>query len=169
MDCNNFPNLTPHFKQAVRPQDNQVTLVDLYVFKEDDEFIYDRWNFKGNPKNPVHTLKIPKNFIFPLVPAEIAGVKLLMPRKPDEICELLYGKDWRVPKKKGAEYEVFIHNNLPFIAQTKIERTLCERINLLEDEIYYLNLGSLGWGRAAWRFAVRTFRRKGIPPFSPPQ
>jgi len=50
VDCNNFPNLTPHFKQAVRPQDNQVTLVDLCVFKEDDEIIYDRWNFKGNPK-----------------------------------------------------------------------------------------------------------------------
>jgi hypothetical protein len=162
LDCKRDPNLTPHFKQAVWRRDNQVSLVDFYVFTEDSEFIYDRWNFKGNTK-PAHTLKIPKKFIFPLVPAEIAGVKILMPQNPDEICEFLYGKDWRVPKQKGVEYEVFIHNNTPFIAQTKTERFLCEKIKSLEDEIYSLTRGPSGWGRAALLSAMRIFRRKGVP------
>jgi hypothetical protein len=112
-DCNK----SDYFLQIESSVNNRNSLIDFYFYENNpgDDFIVDRWNFLGKHKNSEFTLHIPKKFIFPIVHEEYFGQKIKLPSDKELLCEWLYGKSWRTPRKKHVSYVIRIIKNRPIL------------------------------------------------------
>ena len=109
-------NKTPLIIQANRILEGVETYVDFYLYDDSDpKFIMERWNFKGNWKDETTLLKTPKELIFPIHTATMQGIEILVPSRPTELCQFLYGDSWQIPMKKETEYMSRIKNNRPIV------------------------------------------------------
>lgn len=109
-------NKTPLIIQASRILEGVETYVDFYLYDDSDpEFITERWNFKGNWKDATTLLKTPKKLIFPIQTATMQGIEILVPSRPTELCQFLYGDSWQIPMKKETEYVSRIKDNRPIV------------------------------------------------------
>lgn len=109
-------NKTPLIIQAHRILEGVETYVDFYLYDDSDpNFIMERWNFKGNWKDDTTSLKTPKELIFPIQTATMQGIEILVPSRPTELCQFLYGDSWQIPKKKETEYVSRIKDNRPIV------------------------------------------------------
>lgn len=60
------------------------------------------------------------------------GEMIALPSNPEGCCEFLYGRSWRTPKLKSAEYVALIHHNKPIVFERDdyIFKLLKERVEL---------------------------------------
>ena len=110
-------NQSAYFLQVDSSINNRSSLIDFYFYENntEDDFIVDRWNFLAKFKNPECALHIPKKFIFPIVHEEYFGQKIKLPSDKELLCEWLYGKSWRTPRKKHVSYVIRIIKNRPIL------------------------------------------------------
>ena len=87
--------------------------IDFYLYQSNPETdcIIERWNISGKPDNKDTHLHIPKSMIFPLKTQRFFDCDIAMPAKGEDLCEFLYGKDWRTPLRKYTEYIPEITDN----------------------------------------------------------
>lgn len=118
-DLSKKPNLGPYFLQGTRVLKNEITYVDFYFYEYDKskEFLVERNNFTGAWKIEANAMYIPKNIIFPLKKGKIQDIQIIIPNKPNECCEFLYGKDWKVPLSKSKDYVIDIINHKPILVK----------------------------------------------------
>ena len=64
-----------------------------------------------------NAMYVPKNIIFPLKKGKIQDIQIIIPNKPKECCEFLYGKDWKVPLSKSKDYVIDIINHKPILVK----------------------------------------------------
>jgi len=109
------------FLQVKRIINNKNLICDFYFYEvnKEDNFITEKWNFEGGTNDPSKHLKIPKNFIYPIFKKEIKSSIINFPAKPTNLCEFLYGKNWRKKLKKDTEYEIRVIDNKPFLFKIK--------------------------------------------------
>ena len=123
------PNLTESFLQLQIQRGSIQTYVDFYFYDSSGQnFIVEKWNFKGDIQNHYENLHIPKNLIFPLQRYSYKNIQLTIPAKPKEVCAFLYGNKWNIPLKKNAEYFTAIIFNRPFIFHGLIGGFLVNKI-----------------------------------------
>ena len=109
---------TPLIVQANRLLEGVETYIDFYLYDDSDpNFIMERWNFKGNWKDETTYLKTPRKLIFPLQKASMQGIQLVVPSRPVELCQFLYGDSWQIPLQKEKEYSSKIIDNRPTIIE----------------------------------------------------
>ena len=113
------PNLGPYFLQGTRVLENEITYVDFYFYEYDrsKEFLVERNNFTGAWKMEANAMYVPKSIIFPLKKGKIQDIQIIIPNKPKECCEFLYGKDWKVPLSKSKDYVIDIINHKPILVK----------------------------------------------------
>jgi|TARA_S200000501_G_C20603132_1_gene646834 hypothetical protein len=114
-----------YFTQFINFKDNIKTFVDFYFYiDENKDYIIERHNWLSFVTSDVHSLHIPKEFIFPLKKSiKFDFVKL--PNKQQELCEFLYGSSWQKPLEKNSEYRIEIIDNRPKL----IKRSIVGRLN----------------------------------------
>lgn len=110
------PRAPIYLIQASRIQNGIQTYADFYLYeKVPDGHLLERWNFNGKWRSPHTDLHVPTDLIFPLKPAQMKGVEVMIPQDPTSVCEFLYGSRWREPVRKGDEYTMEIFENRPRI------------------------------------------------------
>ncbi len=126
-----FNKKSNYFVQANRKYGDVVSFVDFYFFEDrlDEEYIVERWNFKGIPDDPNLAIHIPKSFVYPVVNEEFYGVNICLPSDGKAMCQYLYGDDWELPLKKGAQYSVEIIDNAPKIFRRPLDTTSYNNTN----------------------------------------
>ncbi|MCA8833514.1 MAG: LicD family protein, partial [Proteobacteria bacterium] len=102
--------------------------IDFYLYQSNPETdcIIERWNISGKPDNKDTHLHIPKSMIFPLKTQRFFDCDIAMPAKGEDLCEFLYGKDWRTPLRKYTEY-------IPEITGNNME---CTDLASIPNKIY---------------------------------
>ena len=118
-DLSKKPNLGPYFLQGTRVLENEITYIDFYFYEYDKskEFLVERNNFTGAWKIEANAMYVPKSIIFPLKKGKIQDIQIIIPNKPKECCEFLYGKDWIVPLSKSKDYVIDIINHKPILVK----------------------------------------------------
>ena len=114
---NIIEDTTPYFLSVSRTVDDEDGIVDFYFYRSDDssDYIWDKWNFSGHYKSKANAMKVPKSMIFPIEQKSYKGKFVNMPNNASEVCEYLYGKNWRRPLVKKRQYITRMINNIPFI------------------------------------------------------
>lgn len=117
------------FLQAHREIEEETVYVDFYFYENscDNDYIIDRWNFRGACNTPSKALHIPKELIYPIGSIEFNGTSLKLPHRSEELCAFLYGETWRTPVKKNSEYTIEIENNKPKFVRKNV--TTSEDLN----------------------------------------
>ena len=112
---NRAPNLTKFFIQAEGKIDSHFIRVDFYFYdaENDDNYLLEYWNFKGDTDNKELVLKIPKPLVFPIKEVNFLSSIICLPQFPEKLCEFLYGDNWRIPIKKDIEYRTIVSNGKP--------------------------------------------------------
>jgi len=111
-----YPFGTPLVLQATRMLENTPTFVDFYFYDDTETHeILERWNFKGQWKNPDSYLRTPKKLVYPIRSGKLNDIEVKIPHNPRELCLFLYGDTWQTPLKKREEYEAKIIANKPVI------------------------------------------------------
>lgn len=110
-------NTTPYFLSVSRTVDDEDGIVDFYFYQSDDSsgYIWDKWNFSGHHRSNANAMKVPKSMIFPIEKLSYKEIFINMPNSASEVCEYLYGKNWRKPLVKKKHYITRIINNEPYI------------------------------------------------------
>ncbi|KIC24564.1 MULTISPECIES: LicD family protein [unclassified Leisingera] len=104
----------PLVVQATRMQDGIKTYADFYFYDDSPaDYLIERWNFAGLWRDPATTIHVPKELIFPLQDAEMQGIPIRVPARPEEVCAFLYGPSWGTPVRKGEGYTMEISGNRP--------------------------------------------------------
>ncbi len=110
------PGAPVHVVQASRVQDGIETFADFYLYEKMAEgYLLERWNFNGKWRNQKAHLHVPTDLIFPLRPAQMKGVDVMIPQEPEAVCAFLYGSRWQEPVRKGGGYTMEIFENKPKI------------------------------------------------------
>lgn len=129
VDETKYPNLTEFFLQLKIQRGSIQTYVDFYFYDSSDQnFIVEKWNFKGDVENNYENIHIPKNLIFPLQRYSFKKIELTIPAKPKEVCAFLYGNKWNIPLKKETQYFTAMILNRPFIFYGRIGFFLVKKI-----------------------------------------
>ena len=104
------------FIQFVKKETNSYSFVDFYFYinKTNNNYIIEKHNFLSNFKDPKFSIHFPKKFIFP-IKSDKTFSSILLPSKPEKLCQFLYGEDWKIPLKKNISYRMEIINNKPLL------------------------------------------------------
>ena len=104
------------FIQFVKKETNSCSFVDFYFYinKTNNNYIIEKHNFLSNFKDPKFSIHFPKKFIFP-IKSDKTFSSILLPSKPEKLCQFLYGEDWKIPLKKNISYRMEIINNKPLL------------------------------------------------------
>ena len=104
----------PLFIQAMRVQDGIETFVDFYLYNDEaSDHLEEKWNFLGQWKDIESAIHVPKSIIYPLVNAEMKGVKIRVPAQSEAVCSFLYGPGWKTPVLKSEGYFMEVIDNKP--------------------------------------------------------
>lgn len=127
IDGDHYINQTPFFLMGKFNHDEEETesQVDFYFFKDDPKltFIEDRWN--SSPyhfMDPKKWIYIPKNIVFPISEKYFFGQRIKFPHDHEGACEYFYGDGWKLPLKKGSQYETIIFDNKPKVIKISLIR-----------------------------------------------
>ena len=130
---NIYPNFSKYFLQLQIPREDLITYVDFYFFDSSQEkYISEKWNFSGRIDNFYNEMHIPKELIFPLKKFPYKDIQLSIPSKPNELCALLYGKEWRIPLDKNKHYTTAIINNKPVILKGYFGKLFLRFLNFFQ-------------------------------------
>ena len=115
LDYSVFPNHSEFFIQVVGVVDGFDICADFYFYDSeiDEDFIEERWNFKGIIHNRDHALRMPKPLIFPLKCVDYEDTTVSIPNQSSIICEILYGVNWKIPQKKDVDYDTLVISGRP--------------------------------------------------------
>ena len=121
IDEENPINKNESFLQVLRRFNEKIFVIDFYFYEDDkdEEFIIERWNFQGMPHNKNKHLRIPKIFIYPIQQKEFRSSAINFPSQPIQLCEFLYGPNWKKKITKDEEYTIKIINNKPVLFKIK--------------------------------------------------
>lgn len=131
----------PLIVQASRWQNGIQTFVDFYLYDDEaPDYLIEKWNFRGTWKDPMTTLHIPKNLIFPLLDGDMQGIKIRVPAQPESLCAFLYGSGWKVPIRKDRYVmEIVDHGPVFKVRSTNINcmKWFWGKINAIIGRIHY--------------------------------
>ena len=121
IDENVSINKTNYFLQAFRKFDDKIFLIDFYFYDSnvDKEFIIEKWNFQGMPNIEGKHLRIPKIFIYPIQNKKYKSGLINFPSQEIQLCEFLYGPNWKKKIKKDEDYTIKVINNKPVLFKIK--------------------------------------------------
>jgi hypothetical protein len=136
------PNHTQHFLQIARIVDGEAGLIDFYFFDRQSKpgVLIDRWNFLQKYDQLHKALHVPSDMVFPLSEAPFLGVTLKTPRRPRDIVQWLYGKEWETPLDKSFGYEISVSNYRPLLKKRMprhIERWIPRPFRPIARRIYF--------------------------------
>lgn len=116
-DLESEVNSSPWFLQVKSTLADTVSFVDFYFYQRETSanVIVERWNFSGKWEVEDNHIHLPYDIIYPLRETEFFGVPIMMPARPEECCEYLYGAHWRRPLMKRLGYKTTIRDHVPVI------------------------------------------------------
>lgn len=103
------------FIQIQRIIDTTPSYIDIYFYYDGGSYIIEPWNFCGKYNNKKTHIHIPKNLIFPTHTFQYGDMVIKIPQAPEQLCQFLYGTNWRLPLTKNIDYSIKIVNNTPKI------------------------------------------------------
>ena len=117
IDENISINKTNYFLQAVRKLNDKIFIIDFYFYEAnlDNDFIIEKWNFQGMYNIEGKHLRIPKIFIYPIQNKKYELGSINFPSQTIQLCEFLYGPNWKVKIKKDEDYTIKVINNKPVL------------------------------------------------------
>lgn len=112
IDLNNDLNqCSPYFIQLTRETNGAEGIVDVHFFIEESGYIVDwqsayAWETGNNP------FKVLSSLIYPLQTGLINNLEIKLPRYPIGCCRVIYGKSWRIPRKKYIDYTQTVNGGI---------------------------------------------------------
>ena len=105
-----------YFAQFTRKKNEIITRVDFYFYINNpkNSYVIEKHNFLSNFKDPKFSIHFPKKFIFPIKKDKNHKI-ISLPKRPEKLCQFLYGTDWKRPLKKNISYRMEIVNNKPLL------------------------------------------------------
>ena len=142
LDLTRKPNHTQHFLQIARVVDGEAGLIDFYFFEGESKpgVLIDRWNFLQKYDQLDKALHVPSDMVFPLRETPFLGVTIKSPRRPRDIVQWLYGKEWETPLDKSFGYEISVSNNRPVLKKRMprhIERWIPRPFRPIARRLYF--------------------------------
>ena len=104
------------FVQYIKEDKNITSFVDFYFYINNpkNKYIIEKHNFLSNFQDPKFSIHFPKKFIFPIKKDKYHKI-ISLPKKPEKLCQFLYGVGWKIPLKKNISYRMEIVNNKPLL------------------------------------------------------
>ena len=104
------------FVQYIKDDISITSYVDFYFYinKPKNNYIIEKHNFLSNFKDPKFAIHFPKKFIFPIKKDKYYKI-VSLPKKPEMMCQFLYGVEWNTPLKKNISYRMEIVDNKPLL------------------------------------------------------
>ena len=104
------------FVQYVNEDIGITSFVDFYFYINSPKknYIIEKHNFLSNFKDPKFSIHFPKKFIFPIKKDKYYK-RVSLPKRPEKMCQFLYGTEWKTPLKKNISYRMEIVNNKPLL------------------------------------------------------
>ena len=117
-----------YFVQFINNKNNIETFIDFYFYinNKNKKYIIEKHNWLSTINSKDHEIHVPKKLVFPL--KKIKGFKnIFFPNQCHDLCNFLYGNNWKSPLKKNTGYRMEIINNRPKL----IERSFLGSITRL--------------------------------------
>ncbi len=104
------------FVQYIKKNTSHASYVDFYFYINNpkNSYVIEKHNFLSNFKDPKFSIHFPKKFIFPIKKDKNHKI-ISLPKRPEKLCQFLYGTDWKRPLKKNISYRMEIVNNKPLL------------------------------------------------------
>ena len=104
------------FAQYIKKDTNITSFVDFYFYINDtkNNYIIEKHNYLSNFRDPKFAIHFPKKFIFPIKKDKYHKI-VSLPKRPEKVCQFLYGLEWRTPLKKNISYRMEIVDNKPLL------------------------------------------------------
>lgn len=111
--------------------------IDMYFYLNPfgKNYIIDKHNFFGDIKNDKKFLHIPKKLIFPLIKCKDFD-NILIPNLSNDLCEFLYGNNWKTPLRKNVRYKMSIKNNKPILIKINFLSGLVRSLKIIIKNIF---------------------------------
>ena len=108
--------LTDNAVQYIKDDISITSYVDFYFYinNSKNNYIIEKHNFLSNFKDPKFAIHFPKKFIFPIKKDKYYKI-VSLPKKPEMLCQFLYGVEWKTPLKKNISYRMEIVDNKPLL------------------------------------------------------
>jgi len=100
--------------QVQKDYENHELIVDFYFYTQDlEENCILKWHFFDARFEPNNFLRFSKKFIESQLTSDFGSINVALPKKPEEIVEFLYGREWKKPVAKHISYEMLMINGKP--------------------------------------------------------
>lgn len=109
-------NVDKMFLQVRNTINDIKSYVDIYFYYDSGyNYIIEPWNFLGRYMDKENHLHIPYNLVFPVKTFNYDGKLIKIPSESEQLCQFLYGENYRLPMRKKIDYTTKIVNNKPEI------------------------------------------------------
>jgi hypothetical protein len=127
-------NTTPYFKQYLISINEKKIPVDFYFYDDDEDYIIDWWTHDAWLYG-IEPFKVPKALIFPLKEIYLRNNYFNIPAHPEACCLYLFGRKWRMKKRKNIDYETFLKNGHLFTRKVSFKSKLIKFLRRIHSKI----------------------------------